>query len=184
VRGERPRFAAALAPEGRALQQLSDAAQKTGRPGVPLQVLNEARPALRDGLRLIALRVPASVTAPAPGAAAAASPATAAAAATPPARLQLEGTWAGSEVEQGERRYLTTSFRRGGGTLAYEGGITLTLPLLAVEQTRRDQVRFSVEVRGSVRHYDGKWDGEILAGSVSTDAAGTNVVATFELRRR
>jgi hypothetical protein len=34
VRGERPQFAAALAPEGRALGQVFDAAQRTGRPGV------------------------------------------------------------------------------------------------------------------------------------------------------
>ena len=64
VRGEKPRFAAALAPEGRVLVQLFEAAQRTGRPGVPRQVVDEARPPLRDGLRLLALRVPASVTAP------------------------------------------------------------------------------------------------------------------------
>ena len=58
------------------------------------------------------------------------------------------------------------------------------MPLLTLEQPRRDQVRFSVQIRGGVRHYAAKWDGEALAGSISTDAAGRNVVATFELRRR
>ena len=65
VRGERPRFAAALAPEGRVLGQLFDAAQKTGRAGVPRQLVSDAKSPLREGLRLIALRVPATVTAPA-----------------------------------------------------------------------------------------------------------------------
>ena len=183
VRGERPHFAAALAPEGRALQQLFAAAERTGRPGVPRQVVDEARPPLRDALRLVALRVPSSVAALVPGGAGA----VAAAAATktpPPARLQIEGTWSGTEVEQSDRRYVTVSFRRGGGTIAYEGGITLTLPLLTFEQTRRDQVRFSVQVRGGVRQYSGQWDGEKLSGSITTDSAGKNVVATFELRPR
>jgi hypothetical protein len=45
-------------------------------------------------------------------------------------------------------------------------------------------VRFSLQIRGGVRHYLGRWDGEAITGSVSTDAAGNNVVASFELRRR
>ena len=182
VRGERPQFAAALAPEGRVLGQVFDAAQRTGRPGVPRQVVDEARPPLRDGLRLLALRVPASVAAPVAAAAAGGLPA---AAATPaPARLQLEGSWAGSQVEQGQRQYLSATFRRDGGSIAYEGGITFTVPLLTLEPPRRDQVRFSVQIRGGIRHYSGKWDGEAIRGSISTDAAGRNVVASFELRRR
>ena len=183
VRGERPEFAASLAPEGRVLGQLFDAAQRTGRPGVPRQVVDEARPALREGLRLLALRVPASVAGPAP--AATATPALPVVAATPrPGPLALEGTWAGSQSESGERQYLTVRFRRNGGSLAYEGGITLTVPLLTLEQAGRDQVRFSVQFHGGVRHYVGKWDGETLSGPISTDAAGKNVVASFELRKR
>jgi hypothetical protein len=182
IRGERPQFAAALAPEGRILVQLFDAARRTGRPGVPRQVVDEARPPLRDGLRLLALRVPASVTAPL--AAAPASTLPVATATPPPARLQLEGTWGGSQVEQGQRQYLTVTFGRGGGSISYEGGITFTVPLLSVEQPRRDQVRFSVQIRGGVRYYAATWDGETLAGSISTDSAGRNVVASFELHRR
>jgi hypothetical protein len=180
VRGERPRYAAELAPEGRVLGQIFDAAQRSGRAGVPRQVVDEARPPLRDGLRRLALRVPASVTAPR-----AAAPLAPAAASTPaPARLQLEGTWAGSQVEQGQRQYLTVVFRREGGSIAYEGGITLTVPLLTFTQPRRDQARFSVQMRGGIRHYVGTWDGEKLAGSISTDAQAQNVVATFEMRKR
>jgi hypothetical protein len=183
VRGEQPHFAAALAPEGRVLAQLFDAAQRTGRPGVPREVVDQARPALREGLRLLALRVPAAVAGEAP--APAATPALPVAAALPrPGPLALEGTWVGSQSEAGQRQYLTVRFRRSGGTIAYEGGITLTVPLLTLEQTGRDQARFSVQIRGGVRHYAGKWDGEALTGAVSTDAAGKNVVATFELRKR
>ncbi|HSD25765.1 MAG TPA: IPT/TIG domain-containing protein, partial [Vicinamibacteria bacterium] len=183
VRGERPQFAAALAAEGRVFPQLFDAAQRTGRPGVPRRVVDEARPAVREGLRLLALRVPASVTGPAP--VAAATPAVPVAAATPrPGPLALEGTWSGSQAEAGQRQYVTVRFRRGGGSIAYEGGLTLTVPLLTLEQTGRDQARFSVQLGGGVRHYAGRWDGETLSGSVSTDAAGRNVVASFELRKR
>jgi hypothetical protein len=183
VRGDRPRFAAALAPEGRVLGQVFDAAQRAGGSGVPRQLVAEARPALREGLRLVALRVPAAVEEPAPAAGSATGQPAVAATPRPPA-LALDGTWAGSESEAGERRYLTVAFRRGGGTIAYEGGITLTVPLLSLQQTGRDQARFSVQIRGGVRHYVAKWDGETLAGVVSTDAAGRNVVARFELRKR
>jgi hypothetical protein len=186
LRGERPRFAAELAPEGKVLGQLFEAARKTGRPGIPLEVLDQARPPLRDGLRLIALRVPAGVAAPAAPVALAPGMTTAASA-TPapsaPPRLQLEGIFRGSETESGEQRYLTVTFRKGEGTIAYEGGITLTMPLLSVEQRGRDEARFSVRIRGGMRYYVGKWDGERLSGAIATDAPGRNVVASFVLRR-
>jgi hypothetical protein len=150
---------------------------------VPRSVVDRRR--LRDGLRLLSLRVPASVTAPTSAVAAAAAVAAPAPAATPtPPPLQLDGTWGGSQVEQGQRQYMTVTARGSGGTVAYEGGITFTVPMLNLEKPRRDQVRFSVQIRGGVRHYAGRWDGEAITGTVSTDAAGKNVVATFELRRR
>jgi hypothetical protein len=182
VRAEAPQHAAALAPEGRVLVQLFEVARARGAAGVPRRVVDEARPPLRDGLRLLGLRVPASVTAPSPGTAAAALP-TVAASPTPPP-LQLDGTWGGSQVEQGQSQYLTVTVRGSGGTVAYEGGITFTVPMLNLEKPRRDQVLFSVQFRGGVRHYAGRWDGEAITGNVSTDAAGKNVVASFELRRR
>jgi len=108
-----------------------------------------------------------------------------AAAATPtPPPLELDGSWGGAQVEQGQRQYLTVMIRGGGGTVAFEGGITFTVPMLSLEKPRRDQVRFSLQIRGGVRHYAGSWDGEAIRGNVSTDAAGKNVVASFELRRR
>jgi predicted component of type VI protein secretion system len=185
IRAQAPQHAAALAPEGRVLGQLYEIAQRGGAAGVPRSVVDEARPPLRDGLRLLGLRVPASVTAPTSAVAAAAAVAAPAPAATPtPPPLQLDGTWGGSQVEQGQRQYMTVTARGSGGTVAYEGGITFTVPMLNLEKPRRDQVRFSVQIRGGVRHYAGRWDGEAITGTVSTDAAGKNVVATFELRRR
>jgi hypothetical protein len=182
IRVQPPRHAAALAPEGRALSQLFEAAQRTAAAGVPRQVVDEAGPPLRDGLRLLGLRVPASVTTSPTTTAAAALPAAAATPTPPP--LQLDGNWGGSQVEQGLRQYLTVVFRGSGGSVAYEGGITYTVPMLSLEKPRRDQVNFSVQVRGGVRFYAGRWDGEAIAGSISTDASGRNVVASFELRRR
>lgn len=183
VRGERPRFAASLAPEGRVLQEVYDAAQSTGRPGVPRDLVAGMRASVRDALRVAALRVPPSVTAavaPPPGAVAAAPTPTSQSVAP----LRLEGTWSGSEEESGERRYLTVRFRRGSGSVAYEGGITFTLPFLAFDQPRRDQVHFTVEFRGGLRHYVGRWDGEALRGDIARDEAGKNVVGHFELRPR
>ena len=49
---------------------------------------------------------------------------------------------------------------------------------------RESAVPVYQQIRGGIRHYSGKWDGEAIRGSISTDAAGRNVVATFELRRR
>ena len=64
--------------------------------------------------------------------------------------------------------------------------LQLQQPLLAANTLKigRDQARFSVQFQGGVRYYAGKWDGETLSGPVSTDAAGKNVVASFELRKR
>jgi hypothetical protein len=185
VRGERPRFAASLAPEGRALGQLFDAARKAGQQGLAQQAVNEVRPALRDALRVVALRVPAQVEAPAapvvPGIAPTATPTAATAPAA--ARMPAQGTLRGSELEEGQRRYITIELRGGGGTITYEGGITFTLPLQSLDRGR-DRIRFSVPIRGGMRYYAGRWDGDKIAGQVSTDAAGRNVAATFELRPR
>jgi FHA domain/IPT/TIG domain len=186
VRGQAPQNAAALAPEGRVLGQLFESAQRAGAGGVSRQLVEDARPPLKDGLRLLALRVPPTVTGPAAGGVASApKTATPSAAATPTASaLQLEGSWTGSQVEQGQRQYLSVSIRGSGGSVAFEGGITFTVPMLSVEKPRRDQAHFSVQIRGGIRHYWGQWDGETLKGNVSTDEAAKNVVATFELRKR
>src|SRR5262249_13728425 len=137
VRGEKPEFAAALAPEGRILGDVFQAAQKAGRFGVAREVVTGLRPPQRDALRLVGLRVPATVTArrgataTPPVAVAPAGPAGAAATpvpAGPGGTLKLDGAWIGSETEGDERRYLTATFERGSGTIAYEGIVTLTVP--------------------------------------------------------
>jgi hypothetical protein len=179
VQGQPPQHSAALAPEGRALGQLFDLARRAGAAGVPHRVVEQASAPLRESLRVLALRVPASITADS-------APVVAAAGATPTPipPLAFDGNWGGSQVEQSQRQYLSVTVRGGSGSVAYEGGITFTVPMLTLEKPRRDQVRFSVQIRGGVRHYAGRWDGEAITGNVSTDAAGKNVVATFELRRR
>ena len=138
VRGERPRFAAELAPEGRALGQLFDAVRKRGQPGIAQQAVDQARPALRDAVRQLAFRVPPKVQAPAapvvPG-----LPAPTATATPAVARMPAQGTLRGSETEEGQLRYLTVDLR-GSGTISYEGGLTLTLPLSSLERGR-DRLR-------------------------------------------
>jgi hypothetical protein len=173
VRGAKPVNAPALAAEGRALLDVSAAAQRTGRFGVPWSVASGLRPAQRDALRLVALRVPASVTG--------ALGATAAAAAA--ITLKLEGTWTGSEVEGGQRRYITASFEGGTGSIAIEAAVTLTLPLLSLE-VRKNEAHWSLQFRGGTRHYLGRWDGTLLAGTIALDPAGKEPIGSFELKPR
>jgi hypothetical protein len=182
LRGERPRHAAELAPEGRALGQLFDAVRASGGAGLTRRAVDETRPALREAVRLLAFRVPAAVKASA-GPVSAGLPAPVASPPVAVGRMPSSGTLRGSEVEDGQRRYLTVELRGSEGTIAYEGGITLTLPLQSLERGR-DRIRFSVAIRGGVRHYSGRWDGEKVTGSISSDAAFRTVVGTFELRPR
>jgi hypothetical protein len=187
ARAEPPRFAAALAPEGRVFQEVYDAVRRAGGP-VSAEVVARLRGGTRDGLRVVALRVPPTVTVEVPPAAGAAG-AAAAETPTPPPEpraepLRLEGTWTGTENEGGRQRYVTVTFRRDYGSIAYEGGLTLTVPFLELERRGRDRVRFTIQIRGGIRHYLGAWDGETLSGDISRDQAGRDVVGSFELRPR
>jgi hypothetical protein len=186
VRGERPQFAAALAPEGRALVDLYQAAQKAGRFGVAREVVVGLRPPQRDALRLVGLRVPAAVTGPA-GVVAVAPVGAGPGAPTPaPAStaFRLEGVWIGSEEEAGETRYVTATFRADVGKVAYEGIVTLTVPLLSMETPQRGAAKWSLQFKGTIRYYSGKWDGQSLRGTFSRDPSGANPIGTFELRPR
>jgi hypothetical protein len=178
VRNERPRFAAALAPEGRVLGQVFDAARRGGQQGVPRKAVETARPPQRDALRLVGLRVPAAVAAPAGAAGAAAAPTP-----PPPPQLTLDGSYRGRESEDNQLRYVIVTFARGGGSVTYEGGITFAVPLLSLQQPARDKVRFSLRMRGGLRYYFGTWDGEAIKGTIATDPAGREVVGSFELKR-
>ena len=79
---------------------------------------------------------------------------------------------------------MTVTFRSDYGSIAYEGGLTLTVPFLKLERPGRNRVRFTVQMRGGIRHYLGRWDGETLSGDIARDEAGGDVVGTFELRPR
>ena len=179
VRNERPQFAAALAPEGRVLAEVFQAGQKAGGNGLPLQVLAAMKPATREALRLVAFRVPPTIPGPQGPASVAVAPA--AAVGTP---LHLEGTWGGIEIEEGLRRDVTATFKADSGSVAYEGMVTLTVPLLSLEAPQNNAVRFSLQYRGGIRYYNGRWDGQALAGTISRDPAGAETVATFTLRPR
>jgi FHA domain/IPT/TIG domain len=172
VRGAKPANAPGLAPEARILNDVSQAAQRSGRFGVPWSAVEGLRPAQRDAVRLLAFRVPPSVTGPGGGTGAA-----------PSAALKLEGSWTGSEVESGQRRYISATFSGGTGSIDINAAVTMSMPLLTLE-ARRNEARFSLQFRGGTRHYIGKWDGQTLSGSISNDPAGREVVATFELRPR
>ena len=173
VRGERPTHAAALARgEARVLEEVFQAAQKSGQFGVSTQVVAGAKPATREALRLLALRVPASVR----GTQEAAAPATAS---LPP--LKFEGVFSGSEMEDGVRKYITLNLRGGvNNTLAYEGAVRMSVPLMSAEQPQKGVVRFSVQLRG-MRYYTGKWDGQKITGTISSDAGGRGDIGSFEL---
>src|SRR5262249_23199934 len=141
-------------------------------------VAAELRPPVKDALRLLAFRVPATVTGPGgvPAAGAALADATSA--------LKLEGTWSGSEIEGGLRKYTSVQFKGTSGTLGYDGAVTVTTPLMSLEPQGKSAVRFSFQYRGGIRYYDGKWDGTALAGTISSDPQGKEPLGTFELKPR
>jgi hypothetical protein len=175
VRGSKPESAPGLAPEGRALLEVAQAAQKTGRFGIPWSVIQAERPAEREALRLIALRVPPSVAGPGGPPSPAAGPVA--------AGLKLDGAWIGTETEGAQRRYISAEFSRGEGSLSQESAVTVTMPLLGVE-ARKDGARWSLQFRGGLRYYIGKWDGQTLSGKIANDAGGADLIGTFELKPR
>jgi hypothetical protein len=177
VRSEKPHFAADLAPEGRVLAEIFMLARKGSTFGLPRRLLGEIKPAQREALRVLGLRVPDKVADPAGAAPPVAAPSAAAPGLAP---LSLEGVWRGVELEAGRRKPISVSFRGAGGTYAYEGGVVLSMPLLQV-QPQKDGVRFAFASRGFVRYYVGKWDGRTLAGSISSDPSGKGDIGSFEL---
>ncbi|PYQ40202.1 MAG: hypothetical protein DMF77_19085 [Acidobacteria bacterium] len=182
VRGDKPHFAADLAPEGRVLADLHPLARKYVTVGVPRQVIAEARPPMREALRTVGLRIPASVKEPsaaAPGGTGQPAGATTAGPAAGPV-LRLDGRWSGSETDSGRLTYITAVFAGSGGTFTYERALSVTQPLLGVVQ-QKGAVRFSVQTGAGPRYYQGKWDGQKVTGTVSVDPGGKTTVGTFEL---
>ncbi|HVR71750.1 MAG TPA: IPT/TIG domain-containing protein, partial [Vicinamibacteria bacterium] len=179
VRWEAPQHASSLAPEGRPLAELHAAARQTGRFGIPRDVVEKARPALREGLRTVGLRVPPAVAAPAEGAGTASTTA-----APPPPPLDLEGDWTGRENEDGAARRVDVTFRRGGGTLSYQRALSLSLPLIGVQLDRRGNVRYSMQTARGARYYVGRWDGQKIEGRIFSDPEGQAPIGAFTLERR
>jgi hypothetical protein len=188
VRGAKPAHAAALAPEGKVLADLHDAARRTVAVGVPASLVGE-RAALREGLRVLALRVPATVSAPAASGAAAAAAGTAAppgttappADATPP--LRLDGTWNGIETEGALRKSINVSIRGASGTMTYQRALAMSVPVLNASQPQKGVVRFEVPTGGGRRYYRGRWDGAKVTGKVYSDPDGRREVGSFEIRK-
>jgi hypothetical protein len=174
VRGESPRHAAGLAPEGKVLVDLFETAHQTGRFGVPVSVIEAARPATKDALRIVGLRVPAPVAGP-PGPGGAAPPAAGA------AGLRLDGVWTGAETDAEGRHFVTVRFSGTGGDLSYQRALSVSVPLTGVEQPRKGSVRYSVKMATGTRFYVGQWDGERITGKIFSDAANNFPIGSFEL---
>jgi hypothetical protein len=173
VRGESPRHTAGLAPEGKVLVDLFDTARQTGRFGVPLSVMESARPGTREALRILGLRVPASVAGP--------PPAGGAAPAAGVAGLRLDGAWTGAETDSEGRKMVTVRFSGTTGNLSYQRGLSVSVPLTGVEQPRKGSVRYSVKTASGTRFYVGRWDGQKITGTIFSDAATTFPIGSFEL---
>ena len=136
--------------------------------------MEAARPATKDALRIVGLRVPAAVAGP-PGAGAAASPAPGV------AGLRLEGAWTGVETDAEGRKFVTVRFAGAGGSLSYQRALSVSVPLTGVEQPRKGSVRYSVKTATGTRFYVGQWDGEKITGKIFSDAAGNLPIGSFEL---
>ncbi len=181
ARGERPKHAAGLAAEGRVLGDLYDAVKKAGRGALTRDALGKVKPNARDAVRIVAFRVPAAVLPPA-------MPVTtgAQAAVTPPPKadaFRVEGDWSGVEHEGGEVRYVTMTFTKGGGTLTYQRALSLTLPLLGLDQPQKGTVRYSLKSGNRTRYYVGKWDGQKISGRICADADCKTATGSFDLER-
>jgi hypothetical protein len=174
VRGEKPEHTAALGPEGRVLTEVFQAARQSVAVGVPAAQIAGAKPAQREALKTLAMRVPASV----PGAA---GPDTAGSASDSAPPLKLDGAWSGTESGSDGTRYITVTFNKGTGSLTVQRALTLTMALSGIEQGRGGVVRFRLETGGGTRFYSGRWDGTKIAGTVSSDPAGKAVLGNFEL---
>jgi hypothetical protein len=75
---------------------------------------------------------------------------------------------------------VSVTFSGRGGSLSFEGAVSISVPLFGLEP-QRDGVRFGLEYRGGNRYYNGKWDGHKIAGRIFADAAGRTDVGAFEL---
>ena len=94
--------------------------------------------------------------------------------------LRLDGSWSGTETESGSLKYISASFSGPSGSLTYQRALSITVPVRDVAQ-QKASVRFSVQTGAGPRYYQGRWDGQKLTGTLSTDPGGKSPVGTFEL---
>jgi pSer/pThr/pTyr-binding forkhead associated (FHA) protein len=183
LRAESPRHTAAIASEGRILAELYQKSIERGGFGVSRAVLSELSPAQREALRVLAYRVPSSVTVGGEAAVSTTSTTTNATTSTTTATtaLRLDRPWRGTEVAEGRTRLISVHFEGDAGTLTYGGGVALSVPILDVAQPRPDAVTFMTEAGGGVRYYAGQWDGQKVSGTISSQPSGTGDLGTFEL---
>jgi hypothetical protein len=177
IRNEKPAHTPALGNEGRVLAELYAAARKQASFGIPRALL-EGKPTFTPGLKLLGLRVPPGVGEPAGPATAAGSGASGT-----DRPFRIEGEWRGRETVPEGTRYISMTFKNGSGTLFYEGGFSVGFPLLTLSQPQKGTVRFSVAVRGGVRYYQGRYDGQKLTGTIHAEERGPSI-GSFELGQR
>jgi hypothetical protein len=176
LRSEKPRHAASLAPEGRVLVDLYDAARKVSTSGVLREVVVKGPPRIHEGLRMLALRVPPTVKEP--------ESSSAGPSGSREIHQRVAGIWSGSQTDEGERMSITLTFSGETGTLTYERTLTLTLPILRVEQPQGDTLRFSLQSGERLLRYVATLEGERMKGKIYSEAAGGSEIGTFELERK
>jgi hypothetical protein len=81
----------------------------------------------------------------------------------------------------GERKFLNVTFSGDTGSLAYEGGVRVSMPLQDVQQDRKGKVRFYILLAGGPRYYVGQWDGQKVSGTISSSPDGPGDLGPFDL---
>jgi hypothetical protein len=94
----------------------------------------------------------------------------------------VDGIWTGTESEGGITRYTTVTFAGGGGTFTYERALSVTIPLLSVQQPSRRQLHFAFRSGMRLRQYEGTWDGQRLRGRITSEEGAE--IGSFELEHK
>src|SRR5207302_2527658 len=159
-----------VAPEAKLLVQLQERTEKASRFGISREVFLALKPAEREALRSLGLRVPAGVVVTAEGRNS-----------TGDTGPKLDGTWTGTENEGGRERPISVVFGGGRGTLSYTGGIVVAMPLQRVEQ-QKGTIRFTAQMGGGTRYYVGRWDGKKISGTIHLEGQESQPpLGTFEI---
>jgi hypothetical protein len=76
---------------------------------------------------------------------------------------------------------MTISFSGPGGTFTYERALSVTIPLTAVEQPSRRQLKFAFRSGIHLRQYAGTWDGQKVRGKITGEDGAA--IGDFEIER-